>query len=219
MLTAIGLSLTVCFAVLCCVSVRSHRDYHTLGPTQRYTRRKLATARISSALDEIDVPLSALHLSSKAPPAQFIHLSQSERERIRTVPALRPLVPGEAAVTALKLQLAVTHAAATADFPGGAFICDPLRYVAVLTAASPFVVIGGDTGGGLTKLGVTYLDCSAKQRFAALLVYRGKDNAAALHALTAAKAPGLMPFTGDSANCADIFAVLQRLIDERIPRC
>jgi hypothetical protein len=36
-----------------------------------------------------------------------------------------------------------------------------------------------------------------------------------LHALTAAKAPGLMPFTGDSANCADIFAVLQRLIDER----
>src|ERR1019366_2169940 len=85
-------------------------------------------------------------------------------------------------------------------------------FVSVLCAQSPILVVGGDTGDGLTKLGVTYLDDKKTQQFAALLVYRGKDDYTDLGTLTQ---PTLTPFTGDSAAFPHIFAVLQHFIDTR----
>lgn len=51
---------------------------------------------------------------------------------------------------------------------------DPLRYVSVLCADSPFLAVAGDCGRGQCKLGVTYLH-KGKLYFAALLVYDGGD--------------------------------------------
>jgi hypothetical protein len=68
---------------------------------------------------------------------------------------------------------------------------------------------GGDSGGGHTKLGVTYT-VGSMQHFAALLVYEGGDSWLELQDCTAA---GLTPFTGDSAAFPHIWAVLQHFID------
>jgi hypothetical protein len=84
--------------------------------------------------------------------------------------------------------------------------------VSVLCAQSSLLVVGGDTGDGLTKLGVTYLDEEETQQFAALLVYRGKDDYTDLDSLQQAS---LTPFTGDSSAFRHIFAVLQHFIDTR----
>jgi hypothetical protein len=74
---------------------------------------------------------------------------------------------------------------------------------------SPFLAVGGDAGGGLTKLGVTYL-LDGQQRFAALLVFRGKDHYEDLASLLQ---PGFTPFKGQSQHCKSIFDVLQYFID------
>jgi hypothetical protein len=84
--------------------------------------------------------------------------------------------------------------------------------VSVLCAQSPFIAVGGDAGGGYTKLGVTYLH-QGKQTFAALMVYEGKDTYEALSNL---ERQHLTPFTGDSTAFPHIFAVLQHLINTRL---
>ncbi len=87
----------------------------------------------------------------------------------------------------------------------------PLALVSVLCSQSSFIAVGGDAGGGHTKLGITY-SVGEKQYFAALLVYEGKDGWEQLQRLST---PLLTPFTGDSAAFPHIFAVLQHLIDTR----
>jgi hypothetical protein len=110
-----------------------------------------------------------------------------------------------------KQLLASTHATETGTFANGAYISDPVRFVSVLCAQSSFIAVGGDAGGGHTKLGVTF-SVGKVQHFAALLVYAGSDSWQELHHLTTA---ALTPFTGDSAAFPHIFAVLQHLIDTR----
>jgi hypothetical protein len=74
-------------------------------------------------------------------------------------------------------------------------------------------LLGGDGGGGHTKLGVTYSgSAEGTQHYATLLVYEGKDEWKELNKLMA---PLLTPFTGDSAAFPHIFSVLQHLIDTR----
>jgi hypothetical protein len=140
------------------------------------------------------------------------------REAIRTVPSLH--IPCEQSMINCKRQLASTHATETGTFAGGAFITDPVRFVSVLCAQSSFIAVGGDAGGGHTKLGVTYSiptptrDNPAKttQHFACLLVYEGSDSWLELQDC---RAEGLTPFVGDSAPIPHIFAVLQHFIDTR----
>jgi hypothetical protein len=110
-----------------------------------------------------------------------------------------------------KQQLASSHATETGTFAGGAYMTDPLAYVSVLCAQSPFLAVGGDAGGGHTKIGVTY-SVDGVQHFAALLVYEGGDSWLELQDCIA---EGLTPFKGDSARLPHIWAVMQHLIDTR----
>jgi hypothetical protein len=88
---------------------------------------------------------------------------------------------------------------------------DPLAYVSVLCAQSPFIAVGGDAGGGRCVLGVTYSHQSV-QHFAALLVYEGGDSWLELQDC---RAEGLTPFVGESVAFPHVWAVLQHLIDSK----
>ena len=159
-------------------------------------------------LQQVGCPLEAIH-SPTPSPEELLHLTTAERERIRTVPSLQ--IPCEQTMIKCKQLLATSHATETGTFANGAYVTDPIRFVSVLCAQSPLLVVGGDTGDQLTKLGVTYLDEKQTQQFAALLVYRGKDDYTDLDTL---KEPSLTPFTGDSSAFPHIFAVLQHFIDD-----
>jgi len=165
---------------------------------------------VAEVLQQVGCPAEALHLQQRTTPEELLHLTTAERERIRTVPSLQ--IPCEQTIIACKKLLAASHATETGTFANGAYITDPVRFVSVLCAQSPLLVVGGDTGDQLTKLGVTYLDEQKTQQFAALLVYRGKDDYTDLDTL---KQPSLTPFAGDSAAFPHIFSVLQHFIDTR----
>jgi len=186
------------------------RPYDTLQSTQQYKRRKEARAAVAEVLQRVDCPLEAIHLPPTPAAQELLHLTTAERERIRTVPSLH--IPCEQTIIQCKQLLATTHATETGTFANGAYVTDPVCFVSVLCVQSPLLVVGGDTGDQLTKLGVTYLDEQQTQQFAALLVYRGKDDYDDLDTL---KEPSLTPFTGDSSAFPHIFAVLQHFINTR----
>jgi len=166
-------------------------------------------ARVSDAEQQAHCPLEAVQPLPCAAPEELLHLSTAERERIRTVPSLR--IPCEQTMIKCKRLLAATHGTETGTFANGAYITDPVRFVSVLCVQSSFIAVGGDTGGGHTKLGITY-SIKGVQSFACLLVYEGRDSFEELQHLTT---PHLTPFTGDSAAFSNHFAVLQHLIDTR----
>jgi hypothetical protein len=180
-----------------------------LQSTQQYKRRKEARVAVAEVLQQVGCPLEAIHLPSTPAPEELLHLTTAERERIRTVPSLH--IPCEQTMIKCKKQLATSHATATGTFAGGAYITDPVRFVSVLCAQSPFIAVGGDAGGGRCVLGVTY-SAAGKQHFAALLVYEGGDSWVELQDC---RAVGLTPFTGESAAFSHIWAVLQHFIDTR----
>jgi hypothetical protein len=185
------------------------RPYNTLRPTQKRERRKQAREAVAEVLEQVGCPLDAIQSPSTPSPADLIHLPTSTREQIRTVRGLS--IPCEQTIIECKKLLATSLATATATFANGAYITDPVRFVSVLCAQSSFIAVGGDGGGGHTKLGITY-SIQSVQHFAALLVYEGKDSWEELSRLTA---DAITPFTGDSAAFPHIFAVLQHLIDTR----
>ena len=188
---------------------RSKRPYDAIGPTQQWKRKKQATEAVAGVLHRIGVPLAAILPPSMPAPADLMHLPTSVREQIRSVRGLR--IPSEKLMIRCKKLLAVTHATETGTFASGAYITDPVRYVSVLCAQSPFLAVGGDKGDDHTKLGITY-SVNGVQHFAPLIVYAGDDDWQDMNELTA---PSLTPFTGDSAAFPHIFAVLQHLIDTR----
>jgi hypothetical protein len=165
---------------------------------------------VAQVLQQVGCPLQAIQLPPAPSPAELLHLTTAERERIRTVPSLH--IPCEQTMIQCKQLLAASHATETGTIANGAYVTDPIRFVSVLCAQSPLLVVGGDTGDKLTKLGVTYLDEQQQQHFAALLVYKGKDDHDDLDTLTQS---ALTPFTGDSAAFPHIFAVLQHFIDTK----
>jgi hypothetical protein len=197
---------------------RSKRPYHTLQPTQKWERKKQLAAAVADVEKQIGCPLSVIQPQPLPFPAELLHLSTAERERIRTVPSLH--IPSEQTMIQCKKQLATTHATQTGTFAGGAYLTDPLRFVSVLCAQSSFIAVGGDAGGGRCVLGVTYSIPSpthanprkTTQHFAALLVYEGGDSWLELQDC---RAPGLTPFIGDSSAFPHIWAVLQHLIDTK----
>jgi hypothetical protein len=118
---------------------RTKRPYDTLGPTQQWKRRKQALADITNTLQNTGCPLESLQLQSRPSPAELIHLSTAERERIRTVPSLH--IPCEQTMIACKKQLAHTHATETDTFAGGAYVTDPIRFLSVLCAQSSLLAV------------------------------------------------------------------------------
>ena len=132
---------------------------------------------------------------------------------MRTVRGIH--IPCERTIIQCKKLLSATHATETDTFANGAYIADPVRFVSGLCVQSPLLVVGGDAGGGYTKLGVTFLDANRKQSFAALLVFEGKDTYDDLDSLLE---PGLTPFKGDSSAFPHFFDVLQHLISINVER-
>lgn len=182
---------------------RQKRPFEELQPTQRRVRVKLG----HQALERIGVPLSAL-VRSQSAPAVLLDTGRSQRNAIRALSGVS--IPSERSLRSLKQTLAETHGTHTATFIDGAYVTDPLRLIVhVLPANTPFA-IGGDAGGGSTKLGLTFHD-GKRQRFLPLVVYYEADKYALLNLLRAA--PRLTPFDGDSHAYSDIFSVFQHLID------
>ena len=118
------------------------RPYDTLQSTQQWKRRKLLHSAVTDASQQIGCPVETLHLQQRTTPEELLHLSTAERERIRSVPSLH--IPCEQTMIKCKKQLADTHATETGTFAGGAYITDPVRFVSVLCAQSPFIAVGGD---------------------------------------------------------------------------
>ena len=188
-------------------SPREKRPYDSLGPTQRWKRRKQALADITNVLQQHGCPIEVLPLHPRVTPEQLVGLSTTVREQIRSVPSLH--IPSEQTMIQCKQRLAATHATRTGTFAGGAYMTDPLRFVSVLCAQSSFIAVGGDAGGGRCILGVTY-SIARVQAFAPLLVYEGGDSWLELQDCCA---EGLTQFNGDSAAFPHIWAVLQHFID------
>jgi hypothetical protein len=153
------------------------------------------------------VPLEAVQSPRKPSPADVVHLSTAERDRVRTIPHVH--IPCERTIIKCKRKLPLTHATGAGTFANGAYLTDPIRFVTGLCLQSSMIAVGGDSGNQSTKLGITYVQGN-QQKFAALLVYHGSDKYDDLGALQQAD---LTPFTGDSAGLSDIFAVLQKMID------
>ena len=194
--------------LLCCAVVsRSKRPYDTLRPTQQWERRTKARAAVEQVLQQIGVPPDVIHTPPPPTPADVLHLTTAERERVRTIPGVR--IPAERTIIKCKKQLPATHATGTATFANGAYLTDPIRFVTGLCLQSSMLAVGGDSGDRTTKLGVTYVQDN-QQKFAALLVYHGSDKYDDLGALQKEK---LTPFEGESQQLGSIFAVLQRIID------
>jgi hypothetical protein len=197
---------------------RTKRPYDSLQPTQKWERRRQLRVAITEAQQRVGCPLEAIQPQPRVTPEELLHFSTAERERIRTVKSLR--IPCEQTIIERKKLLATSHATETGTLANGAYITDPVRYVSVLCAQSSFIAVGGDAGGGHTKLGVTYSiptptdDNPGKttQHFACLLVYEGGDSWLELQDC---RAEGLTPFVGDSAAFPHIWAVLQHFIDTR----
>ena len=74
------------------VPVRDDQD-ETLGPTQQRERRKQAKEGLQKLLEAIDCPPAAIFAPPSPSPAELLHLSTSDRERIRSVPSLH--IPSE----------------------------------------------------------------------------------------------------------------------------
>ena len=191
---------------------RSKRPYETLGPTQQRKRRRAGDA----ALEKIGVTAAAIVGERVIQPEALIGVSTATRNEIRTIPGLK--IAGEQRIADFKELLAVTHGTATDKLENengltAAWITDPILFVRTVAEKSRVIAVGGDAGGGYTKLGITYTDVNKKQTFAALLIYSGKDTYDELNQF---KGRFITPFTGESAHLDDIFSFFQLLIDTRL---
>jgi len=196
--------------------MRTKRSYHELGSTQQWERCKQGR----TALAEIGVPASAL-CNPKLPPTALLPLSTADRRKVRSIDGL--YIPGEKVMAKCKITLASTHGTRTAalcltrpsptkkeQVTQGAYVCDPLLLLRTVATESPFVSVGGDKGGGFTKLGVTYKQ-HGTQHFLPLLVFEGDDDYEDMHVL---RTPHVTIFSGQSDKHADIFSVLQYIINQ-----
>lgn len=191
---------------------RKRKPYEQLGPTQRWARRKEAAA----ALSEIQCPAEVL-CTPKSSPEHVLALSTAERRTIRKSTPIK--LPGEQRMAALKQLLAAQQGTETAtallpawrDLPARwvAYVTDPLRLLNCVRAHSKWISVGGDAGGGFTKLGVTY-PLHGVQHFIPLLVVEGKDSYDCLSQLAQ---PNITTFCGNSERHTHIFSILQTLID------
>jgi hypothetical protein len=192
--------------------IASQKNYDDLSSTQRYTRRK--QARI--ALDIIKIPLHAL--TSTVAVSDVVHLSTATRKQLRTVSSIN--IPSESTICVYKKYLAVAAATATATFKhkwiDGAFIVDPISYINNIADKSSYVCIGGDYGGGVSKIGITYINHNYNISFAPLIAYDGKDDWLDLETLIPSNANNTdkkITFNGASAAFNNIYDVLQYVIN------
>jgi hypothetical protein len=125
-----------------------------LRSTQQRERRK----RLKEGIEELEVQVgcsvSAVIAPPSIPPASLLHLSTSTRDQIRSVEGIS--IPSEKKMIQEKKKLSESHGTATASFSNGAYISDPLSFISTILPSSSFICVGGDAGGGQTKLGCTF---------------------------------------------------------------
>lgn len=92
----------------------------------------------------------------------------------------------------------------------GAYITDPAKLVNIVAQRSTYMAIGGDSGGGTLKLGITFQTKKRKSDFIPLVIIEGKDSWEELSTLAS---PGITPFVGDSVAWVHIFDFFQDRID------
>ena len=133
---------------------------------------------------------------------------------MRTVDGIR--IASERKIRDYKLMLAQHYGTETATIASteviGAYITDPIYLIELIAQHSPFICVGGDCGGGVTKLGITYLNERKKATFAALLVYSASDHYESVSRLGY---PDLTPFKAHSQMFTNIFQIFQSLFDHR----
>jgi len=118
-----------------------------------YQARRATRAKRKAAVREfatsIGCPISVL--THVIPAAALLHLPGFIRAHFRTVHGVR--IASEDSITKLEIELATSHGTATATFKLGAYVTDPVKLVRMLNVTGKPLVIGGDFGGGSTKLG------------------------------------------------------------------
>ena len=193
--------------------MRKRKPMELLSSNGKRNRKKEGLSLLAS----ISCPVLALIDDYRAPPKEFLHTHKSQRLFMRSFPSLSHFIPSERQMIDLREELAKKHGTATdiihSSIFTGAYITDPVLFVQSLTKHTPhsLLAIGGDCGGGHTKLGVTYTDATETQRFACLFVFAGKDCAENLNAL---KKHGITKFIGLSSGYNTIWEVLQALRDK-----
>lgn len=179
---------------------RKRKPFATLKHSQRAHRLNL----VKTVANELDVPLPALSTQHKIPPLDVLHLTQAQRDIVRSVPNLR--MPAEKKIVQLRLELAVTHGTEVSSFSHqgvhGAYVCDPVKYINMVGVNTTWFCIGGDSGAGWLKIGVTLCSVRKKALFIPLIVTDSADDRAALEILNI---DGITAFKGDSSGCSTIW--------------
>lgn len=151
---------------------RKLKGYDECSTTTKWERR----TKLKKSSDTIQCPLSAVQPT--IPESELIHLSTATRNQMRTVPSIK--LPSEKKIVELKKELVVTHGTGTSktNFNGFIFtyLNDPLLFIQHVTKESKYISIGGDTGGGTTKLGITYTNVKGVEEFSPLLITNEKDS-------------------------------------------
>ena len=162
----------------------------------RSTQKRMRINDVKAFASVTDTPLFALR-PTRIPPANLVHLPTSTRRSMRAVDGLR--MASEKRIKDCKLMLAQEFGTETATIAStaveGAYITDPIYFIELITRYSPFICIGGDCGGGVTKLGITYLNERKKATFSAMLVYSASDHYESVSKLVQ---PVLTPFKSRS---------------------
>jgi hypothetical protein len=132
---------------------------------------------------------------------------------MREVDELR--IESETTFMKKRMRYAETHGTETKEIvlppsTEGTYITDPLRFVECVASDSPHLVIGGDKGGGSTKIGPTYQNKKKKQEFHPIVIFNDTDNYESISRLSV---PNSTPFSRSSSAHSSVFSLLQHLID------
>ena len=155
-------------------------------------------------MNEHKIPLHAI-IPQTIPCSEFMHLRWRDREIIRSIPSIRPYIPSEPTFNNFRNSLTNIQ---TIQFCKGACLSDPIKTIKAITGSSPWICIGGDCGGGTTKLGITYLSVLGLISFLPILVFNGSDHYSSLAYLNT---PNLIRFDDESSEFQSIWDILQHL--------
>jgi len=190
---------------------RSLAHYDSVTPQQQQ-RRLLLLHRV---LEALAIPRTILTTTIVKPsPSTLFHLDNHKLTPLRPFLSL----PAYSAISRYRTSHAESDGTTTSVCSVTrdgviiyySYLTDPLRFIRINTQASSWMAIGGNTGGQLTKLGVTYETKGQLTRFAPLIVYTGKDDWDGLSVITESN---LFKFTGESSHCHSYMAIFQRLVD------
>jgi hypothetical protein len=189
---------------------RPVQEYCDVGHTQQHKRKRL----VKDYAAAWKVPLTELN-PPRLPASVGLHLSAKSRRDARSMGS--GLAPSERRIIRLRNYLAVDKGTGTRWFKTdagaiGAYATDPLRAIEIITSTSPWLIVGADTGGSITKVGVTYLDVHSHDQFLCLGVTLEKDNYEGL-ALFGPNYQHILQLSGKSAGLS-LWGALQSLTNQ-----